>query len=154
MIFGTPHVYTFDGKYFKFPGYNKPTCTYVLAHDFRDKNFTLLSREKSLILNTKSGHITIDASGKVEATVNMDAEGNEVKVVYNELPVEMMHVRVHREASFIKIHHDQGLDVTCDLKHFLCTFNINRFYHGKIAGKDNFYVHMKLSGQFVFFKVQ
>lgn len=135
MIFGRPHVFTFDGQYYKFPGYKKPSCTYVLAHDFRDKNFTLMSQETSLILATKSGYIKIHADGKVEATVNKDTDGKDVKIVHNELPVEMMHVTVKREGSFVKISHDQGLDVTCDIKHFFCTFNVHRFYHGKLAGK-------------------
>ena len=135
MIFGKPHVYTFDGQSYKFVGYKKPSCTYVLAHDFRDNNFTLMSQETALIVNTKSGFIKIHESGKVEATVSKDADGKEVKTTHNELPVEMMQMTVRREGSFIKIKHDTGLDIVCDLRHFFCTFNINKFYHGKLAGK-------------------
>ena len=93
-----------------------------------------MSQETALIVNTKSGFIKIDASGKVEATVSKDANGKAVKTTHNELPVEMMQMTIRREGSFIKIKHDTGLDVVCDIKHFLCTFNINKFYHGKLAG--------------------
>lgn len=65
MIFGKPHVYTFDGKYFRFPGYQNERCTYVLARDVRDNKFTLLSQETALIL------ITDDANVKVFGNVNM-----------------------------------------------------------------------------------
>lgn len=135
MIFGKPHVYTFDGQSYQFVGYKKPSCTYVLAHDFRDNNFTLMSQETALIVNTKSGFVKIHADGKVEATVSKDATGKKLKTIHNELPVEMMQMTARREGSFVKIQHETGLDVVCDLRHFLCTFNINKFYHGKLAGK-------------------
>ena len=135
MIFGKRHVYTFDGQTYKFVSYKKPSCVYVLAHDFKDNSFTIMSQEKALIINTKSGFIKIHKNGKVEATVSKDAEGNEVRATYSELPVEMMQMTVRREGSFIKIRHDTGLDIVCDLKHFLCTFNVHKFYHGKLAGE-------------------
>lgn len=134
MIFGKPHVYTFDGHSYQFIGYKKPSCTYVLAHDFRDNNFTLMSQETALIINTKSGYVKIHANGKVEATVSKDVDGNDVKTSYYELPVEMQDLSVRREGSYVKIHHDTGVDIACDVKHFLCTFNINKFYHGRLAG--------------------
>ncbi|XP_046849382.1 uncharacterized protein LOC124442906 [Xenia sp. Carnegie-2017] len=134
MIFGKPHVYTFDGHSYQFIGYKKPSCTYVLAHDFRDNNFTLMSQETALIINTKSGYVKIHANGKVEATVSKDVDGNDVKTTHYELPVEMQDLSVRREGSYVKIHHDTGVDIACDVKHFLCTFNINKFYHGRLAG--------------------
>lgn len=135
MIFGKPHVYTFDGHSYHFVGYKKPSCTYVLAHDFKDKSFTLMSQETALIVNTNSGFIKIHESGKVEATVTKDADGREETTSHYELPVEMKQMSVTREGSFIKIKHDTGLDIVCDITHFLCTFNVDKLYHGKLAGE-------------------
>ncbi|XP_028404666.1 apolipophorins-like [Dendronephthya gigantea] len=134
MIFGKPHVHTFDGHSYQFVGYKKPSCTYVLAHDFRDNNFTLMSQETALIVNTNAGFIKIHESGKVEATVTKDVDGKEGSTTHYELPVEMKQMSVTREGSFIKIKHDTGLNIICDLRHFLCTFNIDKFYYGKLAG--------------------
>lgn len=39
MIVGSKFYATFDQKFYEFRG----TCTYLLAQDFADKNFTILS---------------------------------------------------------------------------------------------------------------
>mgnify|MGYP001794904310 CR=1 FL=1 len=59
MIFGRPHVYTFDGTYYKFPGYEKPHCTYVLARDVLNNKFTLLSQENAIILVTEDANVKV-----------------------------------------------------------------------------------------------
>jgi hypothetical protein len=38
MIAGTQHFMTFDRKFFEFEG----SCSYLLAQDFVDKNFSLI----------------------------------------------------------------------------------------------------------------
>jgi len=38
MIAGSQHYMTFDRKFFEFQG----SCSYLLAHDFVDKNFSLV----------------------------------------------------------------------------------------------------------------
>ena len=153
MIFGRPHVYTFDGQYYKFVGYKKPDCTYVLAKDMRDDSFTLLSQENSLMIITKTGSIKVHGGGKVETTVLHDNDGNKVNIVYDELPVEMKSASVRREGDFVKINHDVGLKVVCDVKHFYCTFNIDKFYHGRLAGTKlnrQYFFHTPLNTKFLF----
>merc|ERR1719494_12425 len=117
MIFGRPHVLTFDGKYFEFPGYRRPECTYVLARDSHD------------------GHIKIGHDGAVETVVKILPDG---KVVtdghFKELPVEMANTTVSRQGSVIKVVNTKGLEVVCDLEHFLCTINVAGWYHNKLAG--------------------
>lgn len=71
MIFGGPHVYTFDGKYYTFPGYKKSDCTYVLARDVRDNKFTILSQETAIIVLTEDSSVKINQNGKVETIVKV-----------------------------------------------------------------------------------
>jgi hypothetical protein len=59
MIFGKDHVYTFDSKYFRFPGYNNEHCTYILARDVRDNKFTLMSQETALLLITEDANVKV-----------------------------------------------------------------------------------------------
>lgn len=43
MIFGGFYVYMFDGIYYKFLGYSKVGCMYVLVRDVCDNKFIILS---------------------------------------------------------------------------------------------------------------
>lgn len=58
MIVNGQHVFTFDGRHLTFPG----NCRYVLAHDFVDRNFTVLmqmadGKPKALVLEDKNGNV-------------------------------------------------------------------------------------------------
>ncbi|PFX28884.1 Apolipophorin [Stylophora pistillata] len=135
MIFGGPHVYTFDGTYYKFPGYRKPGCMYVLARDVRDNKFTILSQETAIIVLTEDSSVKIYQDGRVETIVKVSPSGNKVSDGYHsELPVESFNTTVQRQGSFIVFRHDMGLEIVCDVEHYLCTFNIARWFHGRMAG--------------------
>lgn len=71
MIFGGPHVYTFDGTYYTFPGYKKSDCMYVLARDVRDNKFTILSQETAIIVVTEDSSVKIHQDGRVETIVKV-----------------------------------------------------------------------------------
>lgn len=136
MIFGGPHVYTFDGTYYTFPGYQKPGCMYVLTRDVRDNKFTILSQETAIIVVTDDSSVKIHQDGRVETIVKIASSGKKVSDGYHsELPVETFNTTIQREGSFIVLRHDLGLEIICDVEHYLCTFNIARWYHGRMAGK-------------------
>ena len=73
MIFGGPHVYTFDGTYYTFPGYKKPGCMYALARDVRDNKFTILSQETAIIVVTEDATVKIHQDGRVETIVKVSS---------------------------------------------------------------------------------
>ena len=136
MIFGGPHVYTFDGTYYTFPGYQKSGCMYVLARDVRDNKFTILSQETAIIVVTEDSSVKIHQDGRVETIVKVTSSGKKLSDGYHsELPVETFNTTIQREGSFIVLRHDLGLEIICDVEHFLCTFNIAKWYHGRMAGK-------------------
>ena len=64
-------MYTFDGKYYTFPGYKKSDCTYVLARDVRDNKFTILSQETAIIVLTEDSSVKINQNGRVETIVKV-----------------------------------------------------------------------------------
>lgn len=64
-------MYTFDGKYYTFPGYKKSDCTYVLARDVRDNKFTILSQETAIIVLTEDSNVKINQNGRVETIVKV-----------------------------------------------------------------------------------
>lgn len=56
VVVNGEHIFTFDGRHLTFPG----NCRYVLAHDYVDRNFTLLmqmagGKPKALVLEDKNG---------------------------------------------------------------------------------------------------
>jgi hypothetical protein len=69
MIAGTQHFMTFDRKFFEFQG----SCSYLLAQDFVDKNFSLVitygSKGK---LNTHELALIIDGKHVVRVNVFED----------------------------------------------------------------------------------
>lgn len=66
------------------------------------------------------------------------SEGVKIHDGYNsELPVQSANMTVAREGPYIVMRHTLGLEILCDVDHYLCTFNIARWYHGRLAGMDN-----------------
>jgi len=135
VIFGKDHVYTFDSQYFRFPGYNNERCTYVLARDVRDDKFTLMSQEKALLFKSEDANVKIHSSGKVESMVKITTDGQKIHDGYDsELPVQSQNMTVFREGQYVVLRHDIGIEILCDIEHELCTFNIGKWFHGRLAG--------------------
>ncbi|KAK3755617.1 hypothetical protein QZH41_017617, partial [Actinostola sp. cb2023] len=135
VIFGKSHVYSFDSQYFKFPGYNNEHCTYILARDVRDNKFTLMSQESALIFVAEDANVKIQSDGTVETMTKITYDGKKIHDGYDsELPVQTQNMTVAREGPYIVLRHTLGLEILCDVEHYLCTFNIGRWYHGRLAG--------------------
>ena len=134
MIFGKTHVMTFDGKYYDFPSYLKPHCTYLLARDFQRGKFTVLSQKEHLIVITPDIRVTITHS-KVESVVKTVRSGQVTKKTIHDLPVQSESGSCKRWGSFIKCQFKQGLRIKCDVDHFLCTVELSGWQYSKSQGK-------------------
>jgi hypothetical protein len=127
MIFGDNHVYTFDGRYFEFPGYQNRECTYVLARDFVDKNFTLLSTEDSITLITRDVAVEIDSKN----IVRINGKSKPTELPYQ---TENANVTVMRKGDWVNVTTVYGLSLLCDSKNLNCLVNISGYYHNKTLG--------------------
>jgi len=127
MIFGNLGVMTFDKKLYEFPGYRDSSCTYVLARDFIDRNFTLLSDQSALTAVFPSVVIKINDEQKV--FINGVPE-------HRELPYQTpdRQVKITREGPWVNVTTKYGITINCHEKHFLCTMKLSSWYHGKTQG--------------------
>ncbi|XP_035206456.1 apolipophorins-like, partial [Stegodyphus dumicola] len=126
MILANQHFITFDKKFYDFAG----ECTYLLARDFEDSNFTFALKPRegdndpSVLVLIKD--ISIELNGAQKA----------VKVADNavELPYLSEHFTVIRSGNTIIVDDKYGVQVKCHLIHELCVFVISGWYYGKTAG--------------------
>ena len=137
MIFGKSHVMTFDGEYYDFPAYSKPDCTYVLARDFQRGKFTVLRQKEHLIVVTPDMRVKIHLNGKVESVVKSVRSGSVIKTTFQDLPVRSETGFCEREESSVVCELKQGLRVTCDQEHFLCTVELSAMDYAKSRGKND-----------------
>jgi hypothetical protein len=127
MVFGKSHVITFDQKYYDFIEYNKPDCTYVLARDFTDGKFSILSQQNHIIVKTPDMTVKIGADGKTKTTIG--------SVETTSLPVKSDSGVCMRYGGFIKCYFmEQKFKVTVDLKHFAAVIGLSGWHHGKSQG--------------------
>ena len=131
MIFGRNHILTFDNKFYNFIDFKRPECTYMLAHDFADHQFSIMSQQKAIIIKTPEMEIKISSNGKTKATIG------ETKSFM--LPVETESNKCIRMSSLIICHFmDQKFKVVVDLKHFVSTISLSAWHFGKTQGNNIF----------------
>ena len=129
MIFGR-HIYTFDKRYFQFPGVKKSECEYLVTRDFKDGNFTVISASESLIITTNDAVVKIYRDGKVKLEDLLSPEAK----LFEELPVQFKNTTVVRDGPYINLTNDFGFSVECDMEHFICSHIVSGFYHNRTAG--------------------
>lgn len=123
-IIAGQHIRTFDRRHYDF---SAGKCSYLLARDFHDGNFTVYvnynSNEQSLTVHSNGK--TIDISQ--DYSVKMD--GNKV-----ELPVQFFNTTIIRMGAKIVLTSALGVEVTCDNLHGLCTVDMSGHYFAKTGG--------------------
>ncbi|CAH0561935.1 unnamed protein product [Brassicogethes aeneus] len=128
MLIGNKHYVTFDRKYYDFQG----GCTYLLATDLRDGNFTLLAsydvtqntNEFLLIVNKTVLYINV-----FDDTVRIGNSG-----MADHLPADIGHAYVYREADILTVESPLGFVLKCNMKFHICTLQLSGWYFGKTAG--------------------
>ncbi|XP_074640368.1 uncharacterized protein LOC141898409 [Tubulanus polymorphus] len=127
LIFGTGHVYTFDGLLYEHQGYLSDDCAYLLARDFIDRNFTILSTKLTITVLTPDIAVTIDEKNHVLIN-NTDS--------YSDLPIkswnENVQVTVNRHQ--VTVDTIYGYSIMCDSHNFLCAVNISGWYQNHTLG--------------------
>lgn len=124
ILVDSHNFYTFDRKYYNFKG----ACSYVLAQDFVDGNF-------SLVVNLEGGKfksvLLSDAKDSIELESDMSILVNGKP---QDFPVLQNGLSAWRRYDSANLRSDSGVFVTCDLKRQVCQFFLSGFYFGKTRG--------------------
>eukprot|EP00794_Sanderia_malayensis_P007911 gene7911-8766_t len=134
MIFGKSHVMTFDGKSYEFVNYAKTECTYLLARDFKNGNFTILSTKEAIIVKTPDMNIRVHSSGRVSGTV-VERKFNVAKLrVVKDLPIDTENGYCKIFMGIIKCTFKQGIVLQCSIDYFFCSVELSAWHYGKSQG--------------------
>jgi len=117
-------VLTFDKTYFQM-GEGSEDCSYLLAHDFAENQFTVKKEGQSIVIETPEMTVSIKKNGQIRATV-----GNEVTKT---LPVESSTGHCIRKDNKI-ICNLENLKVVVDLENEITTLSVSGWYFGRTRG--------------------
>ncbi|EDW76449.2 uncharacterized protein Dwil_GK14654 [Drosophila willistoni] len=148
LLIDSRHYMTFDQRFVGLNlnyeeitnGRRNPQCSYLLAHDFFRRNFTLLlepgaqpqagrvkedfsTRKLSFIANGQL--IEIDLG-----TDHISINGNPQPV----LPLKLDAVTIYRELDVLSITSDTQFSLHCNVQFDLCWFEVSGWYFAKTAG--------------------
>ncbi|KFM65445.1 Apolipophorin, partial [Stegodyphus mimosarum] len=127
MLAGNQHYITFDKLPFEFAG----RCSYLLARDFVDGNFSVIvnygredHQRKSLTILTEGKKIDIGQDYKVTL--------DDTKT---ELPIQIGKTIVIREGANVRIENEKkGFSAVCNFVRNYCSLTLSGFYFGKTGG--------------------
>ncbi|XP_050023796.1 apolipophorins-like [Dermacentor andersoni] len=134
MIIGHQHFVTFDGTIYSATG----DCTYLLARDFVDGNFTVLLKyhpedpsihgrfPKSIIVQLGQSYIEIFPN---DGSMFLNGQAVDLPLI-----LEGGDVIARRVGDVITVEDEKALRVSCHLYYDVCTVKINGWYFGNTAG--------------------
>jgi hypothetical protein len=121
MISGRQHYMTFDKKFYDFAG----ACSYVLANDFIDGNFTVVVNYDGDNAQTVKKSISVISQEKeIEIFPDFSVNMDDTPV---EMPIEYRNTTITREGSTIRVHSNNGITVVCRTVWHLQQREIRRF---------------------------
>ncbi|XP_058818906.1 uncharacterized protein LOC131681859 [Topomyia yanbarensis] len=139
LLVGSRHYMSFDKRFVSMElrdlqkNGESNQCSYVLAHDFYNKTFTLLL-EPSVLDDRSSRKITVLAE---EHLLEIDISDMSVRINRNAttaLPAQIGETVVYRETDQLIIQSFKGFKLTCSLQYHMCSFDLSGWYFGKTAG--------------------
>lgn len=145
FLIGSRHYITFDKRfvslnhnYAYIEDNQKPDhCSYVLANDFVDFNFTLTQEPSIAVYNGKllsTRKLAIVTDGNI---IDIDLVGATVRINRNSttsLPIQIGDTIIYRSWDILVIRSKNGYELNCNLQFDYCWFEISGWYFGKIAG--------------------
>lgn len=145
ILIGSRHYVTFDKQFISLNhrygyitvGQKVDQCSYLLAHDFLDGNFTIIQQPSMVTHNNNSltsrklaviaDHNIIDID-MVDATIRIDHD------MTSKLPVQIGDTVIYRESDILIIRSKNGFQLSCNLQFDLCWLELSGWYFGKTAG--------------------
>ncbi|GFT71844.1 vitellogenin [Nephila pilipes] len=127
LISGNQHFITFDKLSYDFAG----RCSYLLARDFVDGNFTAIVNYGTEDHMRRSLTLLIDGR-KVDI-------GNDYKITLDnnkaELPIQIGKTKMIRDGANIRVENEKkGYSVVCNFIHNYCSMSLSGFYFGRTGG--------------------
>ncbi len=130
VIIGSNHFVTYDRTFYDFSS----GCSYLLAHDFIDGNFTVIvDYERDLSADGRSKSIVLYLNDTDVFEIKQDFTVSHGKQ-FLEMPFQHGRTTVMRYINSIRIHNTNGITITCEIAQDICTVDINGWYYGKTAG--------------------
>ncbi|XP_076231616.1 retinoid- and fatty-acid binding glycoprotein apolipophorin [Calliopsis andreniformis] len=119
------HFFTFDGRHLTMPG----TCTYILAQDMQDGNF-------SVVANFNNGNLISVTITEPKESITLKNNGN---ILVNNKPADYptgtKNLHPYLVQPFVNVKSDYGIRVTCLNKApMICAVHVSGFYLGKLRG--------------------
>ncbi|XP_043521132.1 apolipophorins isoform X2 [Frieseomelitta varia] len=119
------HFFTFDGRHLSLSG----TCTYILAQDMQDGNF-------SVVANFNNGNLISITITEPKESITLKNNGN---ILVNNKPADYPANTNNLHAFLIQpfgnVKSDYGVWLTCTNKApMICTVQVSGFYLGKLRG--------------------
>lgn len=146
LLVGSRHYVTFDGRVVSIDHHRyellsanqtHDKCSYLLAHDFDDSNFTLVQRPAMNAFNNyqlTSRKLVLAVEGN-QFDIDMVAETIQInRALTTTLPVKIGETVVYRENDILILQSTNGFQLNCNLQFDLCWFQLSGWYYGKTAG--------------------
>lgn len=145
ILIGSRHYITFDKRFISLNhrygyitvGQKLDQCSYLLAHDFLDGNFTIVqepsivNHNNNLLSSRKlaviADHNIIDID-MIDAVIRIDRD------LTSKLPVQIGDTVIYRESEILIIRSKNGFQLSCNLQFDLCWLELSGWYFGKTAG--------------------
>ncbi|XP_055638867.1 uncharacterized protein LOC129776937 isoform X2 [Toxorhynchites rutilus septentrionalis] len=141
LLVGARHYMSFDRRFVSIDLSDSneygdvKQCSYVLAHDFYNRTFTLLLEPSVQEKGGKMSRIITLVSE--DNLLEIDIFDTSVKIgrnVTTALPAQIGDTVVYREADLLTVKSFRGFQLTCSLQYHMCSFDLSGWYFGKIAG--------------------
>ncbi|KAH8289923.1 hypothetical protein KR018_003642 [Drosophila ironensis] len=150
LLIDSRHYMTFDQRYvglnlnFEEFGNGRPNarCSYLLAHDFFKRNFTLLlepAHNNHLFNKLQAGQgLTRKLSFIAnEQLIEIDLGTDHISINGNPqpiLPLKLGSVEIHRDLDVLSITSDMQFSLHCNVQFDLCWFEVSGWYFARTAG--------------------
>lgn len=146
LLVGSRHYLTFDRRIITLDshkytmlheGEQFDQCSYLLAHDFDDSNFTLLQQPSHRLMDNRrlaTRKLSLYVEGNL---IDIDVVAESISINRNRttvLPVKINDVVVYRDNDILAVRSANGFKLKCNLQFDLCWFELSGWYSGKTAG--------------------
>ncbi|CAB3385673.1 Hypothetical predicted protein [Cloeon dipterum] len=130
MLVGSQHLITFDHRVIHFQG----GCSYLLAHDFADGNFTVIAQYNAQTRNAPPAMIVLLENDVIK--IDLADSSIQINDKYDKrLPTMTADgTFIYREGQILHVKGNKSFEILCNFHFDICTLELSGWYFGKTAG--------------------